>query len=310
MDFPQTENSQLITDNPKLRTENSQPTTEIMKLKAQKEIFTKSLENEYPVEEVNSFFFMLTEAFFKINRLNLALNPELEIDKSQVEKLESALARLKNHEPIQHIIGETEFFGLTFKVDKNVLVPRPETEELVEWILEDFFEEESGRILDIGTGSGCIAISLAKNLPEAQISAIDISEKALQIAKINAEINQAKINFISEDILRTETLTGNWDVIVSNPPYVRELEKKEMHRNVLEYDPPTALYVKDENPLIFYEKITKLAKTALNPDGKLYFEINQYLAEETEKMMQKQGFKTELRKDLFGNFRMLKGELR
>lgn len=281
-----------------------------MKLKAQKEIFTKSLENEYPVEEVHSFFFMLTEAFFKINRLNLALNPELEIDKSHIEKLESALARLKNHEPIQHIIGETEFFGLTFKVDKNVLVPRPETEELVEWILEEFFEEESGRILDIGTGSGCIAISLAKNLPEAQISAIDISEAALVMAKTNAEINNVDINFIQEDILKTEALKGNWDVIVSNPPYVRELEKKEMHRNVLEYDPPTALYVKDENPLIFYEKITKLAKSSLNPSGKLYFEINQYLAEETEKMMQKYGFSTELRKDLFGNFRMLKGELR
>ncbi|SFF72715.1 peptide chain release factor N(5)-glutamine methyltransferase [Salegentibacter agarivorans] len=281
-----------------------------MKLKAQKEIFTKSLENEYPVEEVHSFFFMLTEAFFKINRLNLALNPELEIDKSQIEKLESALAGLKNHEPIQHIIGETEFFGLTFKVDKNVLVPRPETEELVEWILEEFFEEESGRILDIGTGSGCIAISLAKNLPEAQISAIDISEAALVMAKTNAEINNVDINFIQEDILKTEALKGNWDVIVSNPPYVRELEKKEMHRNVLEYDPPTALYVKDENPLIFYEKITKLAKSSLNPSGKLYFEINQYLAEETEKMMQKYGFSTELRKDLFGNFRMLKGELR
>ncbi|WP_286761236.1 peptide chain release factor N(5)-glutamine methyltransferase [Salegentibacter sp. UBA1130] len=281
-----------------------------MKLKAQKEIFTKSLENEYPVAEVHSFFFMLTEAFFKINRLNLALNPELEIDKSQIEKLESALARLKNHEPIQHIIGETEFFGLTFKVDKNVLVPRPETEELVEWILEEFFEEESGRILDIGTGSGCIAISLAKNLPEAQISAIDISEVALEMAKTNAEINNVDINFIQEDILKTEALKGNWDVIVSNPPYVRELEKKEMHRNVLEYDPPTALYVKDENPLIFYEKITKLAKSSLNPSGKLYFEINQYLAEETEKMMQKYGFSTELRKDLFGNFRMLKGELR
>jgi len=279
-----------------------------MKLKAQKEIFFKALENEYPPEEIFSFFFMLTEAFFKINRLNLALNPELEIDEIQVQQLESALARLKNHEPIQHIIGETEFFGLNFKVDRNVLVPRPETEELVEWILEDFSEEKTSKILDIGTGSGCIAISLAKNLPKAQISAIDISEKALEIAKIKAEINNAEINFIQKDILKTEAPNGNWDIIVSNPPYVRELEKKEMHRNVLEYDPPTALYVKDENPLIFYEKITKLAKTALNPGGKLYFEINQYLAEETEKMMQKYGFRTELRKDLFGNFRMLKGE--
>ncbi|OEY73203.1 peptide chain release factor N(5)-glutamine methyltransferase [Salegentibacter salarius] len=281
-----------------------------MKLNAQKGTFFKTLENEYPPEEIFSFFFMLTEAFFKINRLNLALNPEIEIDKNQVQQLESALARLKNHEPIQHIIGETEFFGLTFKVDKNVLVPRPETEELVQWVLDDFASEKKAlKILDIGTGSGCIAISLAKNLPKAQISAIDISEKALQIAKINAEINNAKINFILEDILKTEALNGDWNIIVSNPPYVRELEKKEMHRNVLDYDPPGALYVKDNNPLLFYDKITKLAKTALNPGGKLYFEINQYLAEETEKMMQKYGFSTELRKDLFGNFRMLRGEI-
>ncbi|PRX49671.1 peptide chain release factor N(5)-glutamine methyltransferase [Salegentibacter salegens] len=280
-----------------------------MKLKPQKEIFAKSLENEYPAEEVLSFFFLLTEAFFKINRLNLALNPELEIDENQVEKLDLALARLKKHEPIQHIIGETEFFGLTFKVDKNVLVPRPETEELIEWILEDFSEEEALKILDIGTGSGCIAISLAKNLPEAKISAIDISEEALKIAAQNSEINKVQLDFIQQDILQLENLKENYEIIVSNPPYVRELEKKEMHRNVLDYEPETALYVKDGNPLIFYEKIMKLAKTALNPGGKLYFEINQYLAEETEKMMQKQGFKTELRKDLFGNFRMLKGEV-
>jgi len=280
-----------------------------MKLKAQKQIFTKSLESEYPVEEVLSFFFLLTEAFFKINRLNLALNPELEIDEIQVKKLDLAISRLKNHEPIQHIIGDTEFFGLTFKVDKNVLVPRPETEELVEWILEDFSEEEALEILDIGTGSGCIAISLAKNLPEAKISAMDISAAALKIAAQNSEINKVQVDFIQQDILQLENLKENYKVIVSNPPYVRELEKKEMHRNVLDYDPPTALYVKDENPLIFYDKITKLAKNALKPGGKLYFEINQYLAEETEKMMQKQGFKTELRKDIFGNFRMLKGEL-
>jgi len=279
-----------------------------MKLRAQKEIFFKTLENEYPAEEVHSFFFLLTEAFFGIKRLDLALNPELEIDEFQVKKIESALARLKNHEPIQHIIGETDFFGLTFKVDKNVLVPRPETEELVQWILDDFASEKKAlKILDIGTGSGCIAISLAKNLPIAQISAIDISEKALEIAKTNAEINKTEINFLQEDILQAGNLAGSWDIIVSNPPYVRELEKKEMQRNVLEYEPETALYVKDEDPLLFYNKITRLARESLNPGGKLYFEINQYLADETEKMMQGQGFITEKRKDIFGNYRMLKG---
>ncbi|MBZ9630637.1 peptide chain release factor N(5)-glutamine methyltransferase [Salegentibacter sp. LM13S] len=281
-----------------------------MKLKAQKEIFLKTLENDYPTEEVVSFFLLLTGAFFGIKRIDLALDPTLEIDENQVKKLDLALARLKKHEPIQHIIGNTEFFGLTFKVDKNVLVPRPETEELVQWILDDFSSaNRSLKILDIGTGSGCIAISLARNLPRAKISAIDISENALEIAKINAPNNNVEIEFFQQDILQFEKLSETYDVIVSNPPYVRELEKKEMHRNVLEYDPPGALFVKDNNPLIFYDKITKLAKSALKPGGELYFEINQYLAKETEQMMQENGFKTELRKDVFGNFRMLKGEL-
>ncbi|PKD20248.1 protein-(glutamine-N5) methyltransferase, release factor-specific [Salegentibacter salinarum] len=282
-----------------------------MRLKAQKEIFVKTLEHEYPAEEVLSFFFLLTEAFFGIKRIDLALDPELEINENQVKKIDSALVRLKKHEPVQHIMGETEFFGLSFKVDKNVLVPRPETEELVQWILDDFsLENKVLKILDIGAGSGCIAISLAKNLPVAKISAIDISKNALEIARINAENNKVQIQFFQQDILQTEKFSEAFDVIVSNPPYVRELEKKEMYRNVLDYDPPTALYVKDENPLIFYDKITKLAKSALKPGGKLYFEINQYLAKETEEMMKKNGFKTELRKDIFGNFRMLKGELR
>ncbi len=280
-----------------------------MKLKEQKEIFLKALENDYPAEEVHSFFYLLTEAFFEIKRIDLALNPELEIDEDQVGKLDSALVRLKKHEPIQHIIGEAEFFDLAFKVDKNVLVPRPETEELVQWILDDFSSKNNIlKILDIGTGSGCIAISLAKNLPQARISALDISAAALEIAAQNSQNNEVNLDCIQQNILKLEKLSESYDIIVSNPPYVRELEKKEMHRNVLAYDPPTALYVKDENPLIFYDKITTLAKNALIPDGKLYFEINQYLAKETEQMMQEHGFKTELRKDIFGNFRMLKGE--
>lgn len=279
-----------------------------MQLKAQKELFLETLEKDYPVEEVLSFFFLLTEAFLGVRRLDLALDPDLEIEPANIGRFEDALVRLKNHEPIQYIIGETEFFGLTFSVDNNVLVPRPETEELVQWVLEDFaLEEKSLKILDIGTGSGCIAISLARHLPKAKVSALDISEKALEIAKANAKNNEVEISFIQQDILKTETLSGHWDIIVSNPPYVRELEKKEMQRNVLDHEPETALYVKDQDPLLFYIKITKLAKKALNPKAKLYFEINQYLAEETKTMMQKQGFICEKRKDLFGNFRMLKG---
>ncbi|TDN88703.1 release factor glutamine methyltransferase [Salegentibacter sp. 24] len=278
-----------------------------MKLKVQKEIFIKTLEKDYPVEEVFSFFFLLTEALFGIKRIDLALDPEIQIDENQAQRLDSALKRLESHEPIQHIIGNTAFLGLTFKVDRNVLVPRPETEELVQWIIDDFSSENKTlKILDIGTGSGCIAISLMKNLPQAKISAMDISQAALNIASQNAEGHTGNLEFIRQDILQLEKLPETYDIIVSNPPYVRELEKKEMHKNVLNYDPPSALYVKDENPLIFYNKIADLAKYALSPGGKLYFEINQYLATETVKMVQEKGFKTELRKDMFGNFRMIK----
>jgi release factor glutamine methyltransferase len=280
-----------------------------MKLKALKEEFITALKTDFPEEEARSFFFLLTETYLQVSRLQLALAPDKEINEAEVTKIEAAKLRLLKHEPIQHILGETEFFSLNFKVNRDVLIPRPETEELVQWILDDFSAINGKvRVMELGTGSGCIAISLAKNLPKSEISAIDISKKALEIAKINAEQNKVGINFFQQDILKLESLPENLDVIVSNPPYVRELEQKEMHRNVLDYEPKAALYVKDDNPLIFYEKITKLGKNSLRAGGKLYFEINQYLASDTEKILQNNGFQTELRKDIYGNFRMLKGE--
>lgn len=272
--------------------------------------FLNLLKEEYPVQEVNSFFNLLTECYLGMNRLDFALKPGKEISSEEKEKFESAIYRLSQHEPIQYIIGETEFFGLKFKVDKNVLIPRPETEELVQWILNDIKESRTPsklRILDIGTGSGCIAISLAKNLPNAEIFALDISEKALKTARENADSNKVKVNFIQADILNMEALTEKFDLIVSNPPYVREMEKAEMHRNVLENEPDLALYVKDTDPLIFYRKIAKLAEESLIKDGSLYFEINQYLANETKEILKNTGFKTELKKDIFGNYRMLRG---
>lgn len=282
-----------------------------MKISEFKIEFINQLKEEYPPQEIQSFFYLLTESFLNKSRLDIALEPNIDLSPADLELFENALHRLKKHEPIQYITGETEFFKLKFRVDKNVLIPRPETEELVQWILEDLnsSEKKKWNILDIGTGSGCIAISLAKNLPQAQVSAIDISEKALETAKTNAELNNVKVNFTTSDILKTENLPGNYNVIVSNPPYVQEKEKKEMQRNVLEHEPDSALYVKDENPLLFYGKITKLAKEGLNEKGKLYFEVNQYLGEETELLLQEAGFKTELRKDIFGNNRMLKGEI-
>jgi len=271
--------------------------------------FFDRLKKEYPSGEIQSFFNLITEAYLEMNRLDLALDHGRELSASEEKKFEDALLRLLKHEPIQYIIGETEFFGLKFKVNKNVLIPRPETEELVQWILEDLksSKTEEFSILDIGTGSGCIAISLAKSLPKARVSAIDISEGALKIAISNAKMNDVEIDFILQDILKISELPEKYDLIVSNPPYVRELEKKEMHRNVLENEPEMALYVKDLEPLIFYQKITKLAETGLKQGGSLYFEINQYLGEETEEVLNLCGFKSFSGKDIFGNNRMLKG---
>ncbi len=272
--------------------------------------FLNLLKDEYPVQEVSSFFNLLIESYLGMNRLDFALKPGKELSLEEKQKFESAIQRLSLHEPIQYIIGETEFSGLKFKVDKNVLIPRPETEELVQWVLDDVGGSKNSpklKILDIGTGSGCIAISLAKNLPNAEIFALDISEKALKIARENAGLNKVNVNFIQADILNLEALTGKFDVVVSNPPYVREMEKAEMHRNVLENEPEMALYVKDTDPLIFYGIIAKLARAGLQENGNLYFEINQYLAIETEEILKNSGFKTELKKDIFGNYRMLKG---
>lgn len=276
-----------------------------------KKHFIESLGGEYPEGEVNSFFNLLTEKFLGMSRLEVALHPGRELSKDELLRFENALNRLQKHEPIQYITGETEFFGLTFKVNSDVLIPRPETEELVEWVLTDLKDRasESIKVLDIGTGSGCIAISLAKNLPNAQVTAMDISEAALRTARSNALLNEVEVQFVQQDILATEALAAEYDIIVSNPPYVRELEKRDMQRNVLENEPAGALYVKDENPLMFYQKITALAKDFLVPNGLLYFEINQYLAAETEALLTKNYFSSTLKKDIFGNDRMLKGEL-
>ncbi len=279
----------------------------LLKFKKQFQVFLKE---EFPETEITSFFNILIENYLGLSRLEFALKPERELTSDEFKNLNFAMIKLKEHEPLQYILGETEFFGLKFKVDPNTLIPRPETEELVSWVLEDLQKSRENaelNILDIGTGSGCIAISLAKNLLNAKLSAIDVSAEALQIASKNADLNEVFVDFSKTDILKTETLPGTFNIIVSNPPYVRELEKAEMHRNVLENEPDLALYVSNEDPLIFYKKITKLANNNLAIGGCLYFEINQYLSEETEDLMKKAGFETTLRKDIFGNFRMIKG---
>ncbi|WP_091897412.1 peptide chain release factor N(5)-glutamine methyltransferase [Polaribacter sp. KT25b] len=278
-----------------------------------REEFSTKLSDIYPKTEIDSFFFILMDEFLNLKRINITLQPDFRIPYDIFILLQNALERLKNEEPIQYIIGNTEFYGFPFLVDENTLIPRPETEELVEWILLEVEKLESLKvgkplnILDIGTGTGCIPISLAKNLPTAIISAIDVSSDALKIAKKNADLNNVEIEFIETDILKTNSLSKQFDIIISNPPYVRELEKVEIQNNVLQNEPHLALFVSDENPLIFYDKIADLAKKQLTKNGLLFFEINQYLGNETVKMLEKKGFKNiELRKDLFGNNRMIK----
>ena len=295
-----------------------------MKLKDLKHKFHEHLDAIYGKEEVQTFFFMLTEYYNAIKRIDLALNTELTIKDDFVLKYESALKALKNHKPIQYIIGQTEFYGLPFYVNENTLIPRPETEELVELILSNTttngqLENVEGNnqfnILDIGTGTGCIAISLAKQLPNANVSAIDVSAKALEIANKNAELNQVDINFIENDILKIcdselDSAT-KFDIIVSNPPYVRQLEKQQMQDNVLNHEPHLALFVDDENPLIFYRAITQFATKNLKPNGKLYFEINEYLGKEMMALLEAFGFKNiQLKQDLFGKDRMICGVLK
>jgi len=245
--------------------------------------------------------FQLTDVFTK---------PDFIISEEIKTDIQSVITRLQKEEPIQYILGSTCFYGLEFMVNKNVLIPRPETEELVSWVLEAIQEKEVS-VLDIGTGSGCIPISVKNNAPKTQVTAIDISEEALIVAKANALTNKTDITFLRKDILQTKSLPEKYDIIISNPPYVRELEKEEMQNNVLENEPSLALFVSNDNPLIFYKKIADLAKQHLNNNGVLFFEINQYLGEETKTMLETKEFSNvTLKKDLFGKDRMIKAILK
>ncbi|WP_339889991.1 peptide chain release factor N(5)-glutamine methyltransferase [uncultured Flavobacterium sp.] len=290
-----------------------------MILKQYKISFTETLESIYDKEEIESFFFIISEFLHQKKRIDLALDPNFSITENEVEKWNSIVNELKQEKPIQYILGETEFFGLRFLVNENTLIPRQETEELVELILSNKQINNSTvqpKILDIGTGSGCIAISLAKNWHNAKVYALDVSEKALDIAQQNATLNEVEINFICKSILEVEDLTfpkthnlepnAFFDVIVSNPPYVRNLEKEEIKKNVLEYEPHLALFVEDTDALLFYRKIAQLAQKNLSKNGTLYFEINQYLGKEMVDLLQNMNFKNiQLIKDIYGNDRMI-----
>ncbi len=284
-----------------------------MLLKNYRTQFTQELTPIFDEMEIESFFYIVLEAFHQLKRIDLALNPDLEINAVQLLQWEAVLLQLKQQKPIQYIMGETEFFGLPFYVNENTLIPRPETEELVDWISRDLTINECNdlKILDIGTGSGCIAIALAKKFTNAQVFAIDVSEKALATAQKNAIRNEVNVTFIQKNILEIENLEQQFDIIVSNPPYVRNLEKVEIHKNVLAYEPHLALFVEDDNALVFYQKITELAAKNLSENGQLYFEINQYLGKEMIKLLSENNFATiELRKDIYGNDRMIKADFK
>lgn len=280
-----------------------------MKLKAIKHKFHDELGAVYPAEEIDSFFNILAETYYGVKRIQLATNPDLTLNDS--EDILKALAELKNEKPIQYIIGETEFYGLNFKVNDGVLIPRPETEELVEWVLKKAKPNMPINILDMGTGSGCIAISLAKHLPQAKVFAIDISTKALNIAKKNALFNGVDVYFKEADILTLKTLSEQveFDIIVSNPPYVREKEKQYMKPNVLDNEPHLALFVKDEDPLLFYKAITDFAINNLKENGLLFFEINEFLGNAMIDLLRNKNFENiELKQDIFKKDRMIKAE--
>jgi len=277
-----------------------------MTLTELKRYLHQEIESIYPKTEIDSFFFLLLEERLGLYRKDWIINHEMKINKDQISILKKDVTQLKKEIPIQHIFGKTEFYGFPFKVTSDTLIPRPETEELISWICESV-DDKNLSILDIGTGSGCIAITLKKVIQEATVSAIDVSTKALKVAKQNAEINKVSINLIEQNILSLKELPKQFDIIVSNPPYVRNLEKQEIKNNVLNNEPHLALFVDDKNPLIFYDKIAELAYKHLSLNGMLFFEINEYLGNETLELVKSKGFKkVELKKDMFGKNRMIK----
>ena len=288
-----------------------------MTFRETEKIYTDNLSLVYDKREAASLAWLSISHVCKIERAEYLNLKDTEVPTDKNESLLKILEELKTGKPLQYVIGETEFYGLTFKVNPSVLIPRPETEELVEWILSDLRKPKTSieglKIIDIGTGSGCIPISLKKNLPEAQLFALDISPEALDVSTQNAALNQTMVNFIQADILNllNKQLTAEkFGIIVSNPPYVTDAEKEQMLPNVLQHEPHIALFVPDNDPLIFYKAIADFAIKHLDTNGSLYLEINENLGEETVQLLKQKGFKKiELRQDLSGKDRMIRSQI-
>lgn len=274
------------------------------------QIFLEQMPAYYDQDEIKSICSLATLHVCGYSKSYYLLHKNTDLTLTQETGLIRILDELRSGRPLQHVLGEADFYGLRFKVNSAVLVPRPETEELVDWVIKSVEKGDASfaNILDIGTGSGCIPISLKKNIPASQVFALDISRDALKVARQNCLLNDVTVNLIQADILDEDFIIHDtrFDIIVSNPPYVTYSEKDEMHKNVLQYDPHEALFVPDTNPLVFYEAIAHFGLRSLTENGVLFFEINENLGAETSALLNAKGFRTELRKDMQGKDRMIK----
>jgi release factor glutamine methyltransferase len=279
-----------------------------MNFKALKEQFVKDIRGGFSESEASFLFFMILDHMFNWKRSDYLAHLLKEVGDIKQNSFHEIVTELLAGKPIQYVLGETYFYGLKLIISPNVLIPRPETEELVDWILENNHgagHTQELNVLDIGTGSGCIAISLKKKLESSSVFAIDISEGALEVARRNAKLNTVKVAFNKGDMLTYQD-ENEYDVIVSNPPYVRMKEQEEMNDNVLDYEPHVALFVSDDNPLVFYKAIAEFAISHLKSEGLLYFEINEYLGKEMVGMLKNKGFKNIiLKKDMQDKDRMI-----
>lgn len=272
----------------------------------------KKISSQYDKREAFEIISILFYDMFQLTKTDILTNKSFLIDAHQKHVLEQSIERLKDNEPIQHITNTAYFYDLKFKVNKHVLIPRQETEELVALILKDFKDTPDLSILDIGAGSGCISITLAKHLLNPSILAIDCSENAFDVMKTNAYRHKVKLSYLNTDIITDKIELGEqkFDIVVSNPPYITEEEKNEMHENVLQHEPHLALFVPNDDPLLFYRTIAQKGKILLQPGGKLYFEINQYFGPETKELVKNIGYQeVKLVQDLNGNDRMISATL-
>ncbi|MCW3085253.1 MAG: Release factor glutamine methyltransferase [Bacteroidetes bacterium] len=273
--------------------------------------FKEQLQDRYEDGELETMIRYCFEEFLNVRHFDISLHKNDTVTESELLKFNFAVKDLKTEKPLQYIFGKADFYGLKLIVNEHVLIPRPETEELVNLIISDLKKNKNSlTIIDIGTGSGCIPIALKKNIPAAAVSAMDVSENALAVAAQNAALNKTEITFINDDILSPAANynAASFDVIVSNPPYIRISEKEKMHTNVLTYEPHLALFVNDPDPLLFYNAIADFALKTLKPGGSIYFEINENLGPETQQLMERKGFKNiVLVKDMSNKNRILRG---